>query len=79
MNIKENLQVIFRQVFEDDELNIFDEMTAKDIEDWDSLAHIQLIVSIQKAFNIKFSAREVLKVRNVGEFIQLIQKKIERE
>lgn len=79
MNIKENLQVIFRQVFEDDKLNIFDEMTAKDIEDWDSLAHIQLIVSIQKAFNIKFSAREVLKVRNVGEFIQLIQKKIERE
>lgn len=76
MNIKEQLQEVFRDVFDDDSIEIFDAMTAKDIEDWDSLAHMQLIVAIEKSFQVKFTTKEVIKVQNVGEFIQLIESKV---
>lgn len=75
MEIRKKLQEVFCDVF-DDEIEIFDEMTAKDIEDWDSLMHIQLIIAIEKAFQVKFSAQEVAQVNNVGEFIQLIDSKL---
>ena len=76
MNIKEQLQEVFRDVFDDDSIEIFDALTAKDIEDWDSLAHMQLIVAIEKSFQVKFTTKEVIKVQNVGEFIQLIESKV---
>ena len=76
MNIKEQLQEVFRDVFDDDSIEIFDAMTAKDIEDWDSLAHMQLIVAIEKSFQVKFTTKEVIKVQYVGEFIQLIESKV---
>lgn len=75
MEIRKKLQEVFCDVF-DDEIEIFDEMTAKDIEDWDSLMHIQLIIAIEKAFRVKFSAQEVAQVNNVGDFIQLIDSKL---
>ncbi len=77
MDIKGKLQEVFRDVFDNEEIVIFDEMTAKDIEDWDSLMHIQLIVAIEKAFQVKFSTKDVKNIKNVGEFINLIQSKIE--
>lgn len=76
MELKEKLQEVFRDVFDDDDIVIFEEMTAKDIEDWDSLMHIQLIVAIEKAFQVKFSTKDVKDIKNVGEFMELIQRKM---
>lgn len=76
MTTKERLQLVFREVFEDEEIEITEETTADDIEEWDSLTHIQLIVETEKEFNIKFTTIETIKLKNVGEFISLIEKKI---
>ena len=73
--IKERVQTVFRDLFDDPSIEIFDDMTAKDIEDWDSLAHIQLISAIQDEFGVKFSLQEVVSIKNVGEFIHLISEK----
>ncbi|MCR5773871.1 MAG: acyl carrier protein [Lachnospiraceae bacterium] len=75
MDTKEKLQDVFRDVFDDDDIEIFAETTADDIEAWDSLSHIQLIVAVEKAFGLKFTTVEVMKLKNVGEFIALIDKK----
>ena len=75
MNIKMELQKIFREIFDDDSIEIFDEMTAADIEDWDSLTHIQLVTAIEAKFSIQFTIAEVGGTKNVGEFIALIEKK----
>ena len=76
MDIKSELQQIFRDLFDDERIVIFDEMTADDIEDWDSLAHINLINDIEAHFRIKFTTKEILSAKNVGEFIRLIEEKI---
>lgn len=76
MEIKERVQNVFRDVFEDDEIEITDATTADDIEEWDSLTHIQLIVEIEKEFGIKFTTIETIKLKNVGELIGLIEKKM---
>lgn len=76
MNVKEALTEVFQDVFDDDELELFDEMTAEDVEEWTSLTHIQLIVAVEKKFGIKFTTVEVMKLKNVGEFIGLIEKKL---
>ena len=76
MNVKETLTEVFQDVFDDDELELFDEMTAEDVEDWISLTHIQLIVAVEKKFGVKFTTVEVMKLKNVGEFIALIEKKL---
>lgn len=76
MNIKEELQEIFRVVFFDDTIEIFDEMTSDDVEDWDSLSHISLISDIENHFNIEFTTDEIMNTKNVGEFIKIIESKI---
>lgn len=78
MSVKQRLEEIFRDVFEDDELQIYAEMSAKDIDDWDSLTHIQLILEIEKAFKVKFTIEEITKTKNVGEFIELLKSKIDK-
>lgn len=77
--IKDKLQEIFRDIFEDNEIILREDMTAEDIEDWDSLTHIQLIESIESAFKISFTLQEVSELNNVGEFIALTQKKVGRD
>lgn len=77
--IKDKLQEIFRDIFEDNEIILREDMTADDIEDWDSLTHIQLIESIESAFKISFTLQEVSELNNVGEFIALTQKKVGRD
>lgn len=69
------LTEIFRDVLANDEIVISDGTTANDIEEWDSLGHIQLIVEIQKAFNVKITATEVNNWKNVGEMIDDLFKK----
>lgn len=71
------LQAIFRDVFDDDEIVLFDEMTSEDVEDWDSLTHINLINDIESEFNITFTTDEIVKAKNVGEFVSMIGAKLE--
>ena len=67
---------IFREVFDDDTLEIHDRLTAKDVEGWDSLNHINLIVAIERALKVKFTTREVGKLADVGELLALIRAKL---
>ncbi len=69
------LTPIFREVFDDDALLLRPEMTASDVDGWDSLAHIRLILSVQKAFGIKFSAVEMSRLKNVGDLVALTKHK----
>lgn len=75
IDITKKLQKIFRDVFDDDSIEIFDEMTADDVEDWDSLSHINLINDIEANFGITFTTEEIVSAKNVGEFIELIERK----
>jgi acyl carrier protein len=75
VGIRDRLQAIFRDVFDDDSIVIRDSMTADDIEDWDSLTHINLVVATEKEFNTRFVLAEVKALKNVGEFIAMIKQK----
>lgn len=74
--LTEQVNEIFRDVFDDDDIVISDEMTAADIEDWDSLEQINLLVAMERRFKIKFSVGEVEGLKNVGEMIDLIERKL---
>ena len=74
--IMEIVQRIFREVFDDDTLMIGDSTNSSDIEDWDSLEHIALVVSMEKEFDLKFDLKEVNKLANVGEMVDLIASKL---
>lgn len=75
--IMEKLTQIFRDVFDDDEITISAEITAQDIEGWDSISNIQLLVAIEQAFRgIKFSTGEVANMKNVGEMVDAVRRKI---
>ena len=69
---------IFQNVFDDDSLVLYETTNASDIDGWDSLAQIRLIVAIEKLFKVRFSAAEIVKLQNVGDMIKLISKKKER-
>ncbi len=70
-----NLKSVFEKVFQEKDLTITREMTAENIEQWDSLRHIQLITEVEMAFGVKFRLREVLSMKNVGDLIDLIHAK----
>lgn len=76
MNVFEELRNIFKAVFDDDKLEITPEMTARDYEDWDSLAQIQLIVETEHRFSVKFTTQEMNSLQNVGDFVRLIEGKL---
>lgn len=66
---------IFKDVLDLEDIELTDETTADDVEEWDSLTHIQLVVAIEKAFGIKFTSGEILRWKNVGEMIDCISEK----
>ncbi|MBQ6751065.1 MAG: acyl carrier protein [Bacteroidaceae bacterium] len=75
-DILDKVQDIFRDILDNDEIVLTNESTADDIEEWDSLTHIQLIKAIEKDFSIRFTSREILSWNNVGEMIDSIVVKV---
>lgn len=73
--IEAQLNGIFREVFDDEQIVIVRTMTADDIDEWDSMSHIRLVLSVEKAFGVKFSSAEIGALKNVGDFIDLIGRK----
>lgn len=76
IDIHDRLQTVFQTVFDDDTLKIFSEMTANDVDEWDSMMHINLIVSCEREFGVKFALSEIADLQNVGELESLITRKL---
>jgi acyl carrier protein len=74
--IYRKLTHIFQDLFDDPELVLSPALTANDVDGWDSLNHVRLVVAVQKAFGVKFSALEIGKLENVAELVELIQAKL---
>jgi acyl carrier protein len=68
---------IFRDVFDQPDLIVTRESSAKTVDDWDSLAHINLVTAIEKSFKIKFALGELEELKNVGDLLDLMRTKIE--
>ena len=74
--ILKQVNEIFKDVLDNDDIVIKESTTADDIEEWDSLSHIQLIVAIEKHFKVRFTTAEITSYRNVGELCEGIRKKL---
>jgi len=67
------LNEVFQNVFEDEDLEINRETTANDIEGWDSMMHVTLMINVEKAFKVKFTSSEVASLKSVGDLVDLIE------
>ena len=67
---------MFQDVFEDDELHVGRETTADDVEAWDSLMHVTLLINVEKAFGVRFTSSEVARLKSVGDLLDLIDSKL---
>jgi len=78
--LRMDLQEVFRDVFDDEGIVLEDGMTAEDIEGWDSLMHINLIIAVERRFGIKFATAEISGLKaedqNVGAFLHLVGAKL---
>ena len=75
--IYEQLNEVFRDVFDDDTIEVNDQTTSRDIEDWDSLEHINLFAAIETQFGMKFTMGQVVTMKNVGEMVDIISSQIQ--
>lgn len=75
MELTERVNEIFCEVFDDESIKIASEMTANDIDSWDSLSHVNLIIAIETNFNIRFSQKELLTLKKVGDLLDCIRSK----
>lgn len=73
--IDHRLTLVFRRIFQDDSLSIDDRTTSSDIEDWDSLNNIKLVIAVEKEFGIKFSLPEIVPLQNVADLKALMRRK----
>jgi len=71
----ERMQRVFRDVFDDEALDLREDMTAADVENWDSLTHINLIVGLEREFKVRFTTAEVTALKSVGDLAALVNKK----
>ena len=71
-DIFERLNEVFRDVFDDEDITVTERTTAADIEDWDSLSHITLVSAVEDEFRMKFSMKEVVEMKNVGEMAAIV-------
>lgn len=74
--MKDKLQEIFRDVFDDETIEITRDMTADDIEAWDSLTHFELIMAIEMEFGIKFTTVKIAGLKTVGELIDYVESSV---
>ena len=74
--VKEKLTDIFREVFDNPLIEITPETTANDIDEWDSMNHINLILMVELKFNIEFTQQEVMRFNNVGDLMNTIHSKV---
>jgi len=72
--IRDRLTKVFHETFDDETLVLVDDMTAEDVDDWDSVSHISLVLAVEKEFAIRLSAAAVGKLDNVGAMIRLLEK-----
>lgn len=79
MTTSEKLNDVFRMVFDDDTLQIAPEMTANDIDGWDSLSHINLITSVEATFAIRFTQKELMTLKNIGDLLKIIESKVPQQ
>ncbi len=77
-DILEQLQPIFQDILDQPDLVITRESNAQNVEDWDSLAHINLITAIEKHFKVKFALGDLQELKNVGEMVDLIEAKLSK-
>lgn len=77
MTVTERLEPIFHEVFDDDTIRLTPELTADQVDGWDSLSHVNLIVAIESRFKIKLTQKELLTFRNVGDLLRAIAAKID--
>ena len=75
-DILKRVEEIFREELELDDLVLADETTADDVEEWDSLSHVQLVAAMEETFGIEFKSREILSWENIGDLIDSIEKKL---
>ena len=75
IEVLNKVQDIFRDVLDNEEIVLNMEMSASDIEEYDSLAHIQLVVAIEKAFGIKFTSSEIVEWKKIGDMVNCIASK----
>lgn len=74
--VLERLQDIMADVFDADDLNVTRDTTAEDVEDWDSLSHIRLMVAVEREFGVKFSNTEIERLGKVGDLVDLVAQKL---
>lgn len=70
--IYNTLNTIFREILDDDTISLTENTTADDIEDWDSLSHVSIVVSIEKKFGVKFTSLEIISWKNIGDMVKSI-------
>ena len=75
-DILTKLTPIFRKVFEDDELVPTPEMTAEQVDLWDSMRHVRMVLAVEKALGVQFSTDEIAGLENVGALVKLVQAKL---
>jgi len=75
LNILARLCEVFQEVFDDDDLVVTRETSAREVDEWDSLMHINLVLNIEKEFSVRFSSSEVAVLQNVGQLADLIDVK----
>jgi acyl carrier protein len=74
--IIEKLTAVFHEVFNDNNIVLSDEMTAKDVENWDSLTHMLMITKVEETFGIKFKLKELNRLKSVGDLVSILEEKI---
>lgn len=78
MTTNQKLQQVMRDTFDNQKIVISDAMTANDVEEWDSLSHIELIINIESEFNLKLTVDDIINLKNVGEMVTMIDSKLNK-
>ncbi len=76
MTTLDSLTEVFRKVFDDPSITLSPETTANDVEGWDSLSHVNLILAVENCFNIRFNHKEVVGFKNVGDLARCVESKL---